>query len=96
MVQSSRLIDKDCASSDELLPALILAVIIYFKGLRHHIKIRGIIKDVASFILYCEKNFLSIVSGPGMTPSLASHCWRLFYFTHLSGRSNCIKDVSIV
>ena len=26
---------------------------------------------------------------PGMTPSLASHCWHLFYFTHLSDRSGC-------
>ena len=72
------LIDKDGGSSEDLVPVLILAVTIYFKDLGHHMKTsvslpnekqsRGIIKDIARF---------------GMTPSLASHCWRLFYFTHL-------------
>ena len=65
MVQSSRAIDKDCGSIDDLLPALIMAVTIYFKGLGHHMKtssvsliyekqLRGIIKCITSFILYCE------------------------------------------
>ena len=25
-----------------------------------------------------------IIHLPGMTPSLASHCWHLFYFGHLN------------
>ena len=38
MVPSSRAIDKDCGSNDNLLPVLILAVIFYFKGLGHHMR----------------------------------------------------------
>ena len=93
-----RAIDKDCGSSDNLLPALLLAVkILYFNGLGHHMKsssvsllnekkFRGIIKYMASFVLYCEITYFSFVSGPDMTPSLASHCWCPFYFTHLKNK----------
>ena len=56
--------------------------------IRFSAKREGIIKDIARFILYCKMNYfyiiLSIVSGPGMTPSFASHCWCLFYFAHLN------------
>ena len=48
---------------------------------------------------FCEIKLLvilSIVSGPGMTPSLDSHCVGIYsILLTLSQRRDCIKDASI-
>ena len=80
MVQSNRRSDKECGSSDDHLPALTLAVIIYFKGIGH---------DIIYFPLFVS------VSLPNQSIDRMIKK-QGFISQFLSDRTGCMKDIIVV
>ena len=88
MVQSSRAIFKECGCNDDHLPALTTAVIILGMPRLH------ILSSVCfSFSAKPKITVSFIIPLPGITPSIASHCWQHSILLTLSGRT---KEVNVV